>query len=311
MSDTLPISIIMPAFNAQDFLEESIESVMAQTYANWELIIIDDGSTDKTRKIVEAFCEKDDRIQYIFQANGKQGKARNTGITNAKGNYIAFLDADDIWLPDKLEKQVNLLIKSGSDLVFSDISIIDENGNVTKTSNGVSDEQFNGEKGIRSFLKSNKIPIVTVLARKEAIKKAGCFDESNQIQYGEDYFLWLRMLLKGFTFISTSKILAKYRKHPHQSIANTPSKSLQIIEKMHQLVVPENLKKDKAQAMNTWIHRYLSVKKDITKKQIQNTIQYIPSPIFGKVAAMLSTIMPATIITTLIRLRYSLLRRVQ
>ena len=110
--------------------------------------------------------------------------------------------------------------------------------------------------------------------------------------------------------ISTSEIVAKYRKHPHQSIATTPAKSLQIIEKMHQLAVPENLRKEKAKSINTWIHRYLSVKKDINKQQLQYTIQFIPSPIFEKVATMLSNIMPATIITTLIRLRYTLLRRV-
>lgn len=300
------ISIIMPAFNAQKFLSESIASVIAQTYTNWELIIIDDGSTDKTKKIIELFCEKDHRIQYIFQPNGKQGKARNTGINNSKGSYIAFLDADDFWLKDKLEKQVKLLEVTGADLIFSDIAIIDEYGNQIKASNGIIDEQFKDENGLRSFLKSNNIPLLTVLARKEAIEISGSFDESNTIQYGEDYFLWLRMLLNGFTFISTAEILAKYRKHPHQSIANTPAKSLQIIEKMHQLVVPENLKKDKAQAMNTWIHRYLSVKKDITKQQLQNTIQFIPSPIFSKLADFLLTLLPTRIIAAIIKFRFYL-----
>src|SRR5205809_3501840 len=100
------VSVIMPAYNAGKFITESIESVIAQTYAYWELLIVDDGSTDNTKNVIQNFSEKDKKIRYFFQANGKQGKARNMALSYASGNYIAFLDADDIWLPQKLEVQV-------------------------------------------------------------------------------------------------------------------------------------------------------------------------------------------------------------
>src|SRR5690349_25117803 len=99
------ISVIMPAYNAEKFVAESISSVITQTYKNWELIIVDDGSTDNTKNIIEEFAKHDARIKYIYQENAKQGKARNTGIAMAKSGLVAFLDADDLWLPQMLESQ--------------------------------------------------------------------------------------------------------------------------------------------------------------------------------------------------------------
>ena len=112
------ISIIMPAYNAGKYIKESIESVFNQTYQNWELIIIDDGSTDNTSEVVQPFLIKDRRIQYYLQENGKQGKARNAGIKRSKGNLIAFLDADDVWMPAKLQAQIGVLKQNDADLVL-------------------------------------------------------------------------------------------------------------------------------------------------------------------------------------------------
>src|ERR1700744_5385897 len=97
------ISIIMPAYNAENFIGSAIESVLDQTYLNWELIVVNDGSTDQTAAIVETFAASDKRIKCISQPNMRQGAARNTGIKNSRGDLIAFLDADDLWLPGKLE----------------------------------------------------------------------------------------------------------------------------------------------------------------------------------------------------------------
>ena len=85
------VSIIMPAFNSQRYISESIESIIAQTYTNWELIVVDDGSTDRTAEIVSTFTKSDNRIRYIYQENQRQGKARNAGISISKGEWIAFL----------------------------------------------------------------------------------------------------------------------------------------------------------------------------------------------------------------------------
>src|SRR5258706_12531894 len=106
------ISVIMPAYNAEKFITQSIQSVIAQTYSNWELVIVDDGSTDNTKEIVSGFQKTEPRIKYIYQPNGRQGKARNTGIEHAAGEWIAFLDAEDILIPAMLEKQFALMKKT-------------------------------------------------------------------------------------------------------------------------------------------------------------------------------------------------------
>ena len=104
------ISIVMPAYNAAQYIEQSIESVLKQSYTNWELIIVDDCSVDDTYKIVEKLCLNEERIK-LFRMNENSGvaMARNFAISMSRGKYIAFLDSDDLWLPDKLEKQLNLM----------------------------------------------------------------------------------------------------------------------------------------------------------------------------------------------------------
>jgi glycosyltransferase involved in cell wall biosynthesis len=105
MSDDL-VSVIMPAYNAEKFIAESIESVIAQSYNNWELLVVDDGSTDNSKRIIKDFCKKDERIKYFYQPNSKPGRARNSALKRASGRYVAFLDADDVWLSEKLKVQL-------------------------------------------------------------------------------------------------------------------------------------------------------------------------------------------------------------
>ena len=114
------VSVIMPAYNAQKYIAESIESVIGQTYLNWELLIVDDGSTDDTASIIKQYQLNDSRIQYFYQESGRQGKAKNTAIKNSKGDYIAFLDSDDLWLKEKLKISVNEITKGDYSLLFTD-----------------------------------------------------------------------------------------------------------------------------------------------------------------------------------------------
>ncbi|GAE35809.1 putative N-acetylgalactosaminyl-diphosphoundecaprenol glucuronosyltransferase [Halalkalibacter akibai JCM 9157] len=103
------VSIVTPVFNAERFVTETIESVLSQTYSNWELILVDDCSSDRSKEIIQSFQEKDQRIKYVcLETNMGAAVARNTGINKAIGKYLAFLDSDDMWHPDKLEKQVAL-----------------------------------------------------------------------------------------------------------------------------------------------------------------------------------------------------------
>ncbi|MBK8368417.1 MAG: glycosyltransferase family 2 protein [Bacteroidetes bacterium] len=122
------ISIITPAYNAGNYIAETIESVLAQTYQNWELIIVDDGSTDNTADIVKSYLT-DARIQYFYQKNGKQGKARNLAISHSKGTYLAFLDADDLWIPKKMQLQMQVIQTHNVDVVFSQGWLFSENIN--------------------------------------------------------------------------------------------------------------------------------------------------------------------------------------
>jgi len=130
------VSVIIPAYNCGNLIERTILSVCNQTFKDWELIIVDDGSTDKTKEVVLSFQKKDSRIKYFFQNNsGAPAKPKNVGILNATGKYIAFLDHDDEWVPKKLEKQIGVFEKTENQnlgLVVSGAMIVSEIDNSKK-----------------------------------------------------------------------------------------------------------------------------------------------------------------------------------
>lgn len=204
----------MPAYNAEKFIGESIQSVVDQTYANWELLVVDDGSTDKTQDIIRAFEAQDSRVKYLFQQNGRQAKARNTAIENSHGTLIAFLDADDLWLPEKLERQLQALEATNADVIYSNGIIIYEPGatpgrNDFATVAGT----IEGRKMLDVLLLQNRIPVQSVLVRMESYRNAGPFDESPQFHGCEDYEMWLRLAERGALFHGMSEKLIKYRRH--------------------------------------------------------------------------------------------------
>ena len=127
--DEPKVSVIMPAYNAEAFIEDAIASVQAQTMAQWELLVVDDGSTDKTGEILRRLAETDGRIHPVA-GKGRQGAAasRNQAMDLAKGQYLAFLDADDLWRPEKLERQLALAESTGADLVCCSYAMIDPAG---------------------------------------------------------------------------------------------------------------------------------------------------------------------------------------
>lgn len=124
------VSIITPTYNAEKFIRATLESVQNQTYQNWEMILVDDASTDETVKIIQDFAEKDGRIKlFKLEQNSGNGFARNGALEKAIGKYIAYLDADDIWFPNKLEKQIDFLKTNNLPFTFSFYDCIDEEGN--------------------------------------------------------------------------------------------------------------------------------------------------------------------------------------
>ena len=209
------VSVIMPAYNTEKYIGESIQSVRDQTYANWELLVVDDGSTDKTAEIIREHAAEDSRVKYLFQQNGRQAKARNTGIENSSGTLIAFLDSDDLWLPEKLERQLHALDATNADVVYSNGLIIYEPGSIPgATDFPIVAGTIESRKMLDILLLQNRIPGQTVLVRKEVCRDAGPFDESPQFHACEDYELWIRFAACGALFHGMSEKLIKYRRHP-------------------------------------------------------------------------------------------------
>ncbi len=205
------VSVIMPAYNAEKFIQESIESVLHQTCTDWELLIVDDGSSDNTKTIAQSFCEKDKRIKYYYQQNGKAGKARNLGLSHAEGKYVAFIDADDIWLLEKLAIQKSQIEKENVDLVFSDVYLFTDKFSCGSPLINSGKGLFKNNDGICAFLELNKIPTSTVFVCKEVLAKVKGFTESHEIPEAEDYHLWLKLLMNGCSFLGSEKVLAAYR----------------------------------------------------------------------------------------------------
>ena len=206
------VSVIMPAYNAEKYIAEAIHSVIQQTYTNWELIVIDDGSADRTAFIVKDLIGGNDRIKYLYQDNGGQGKARNNGLKHAKGEYIAFLDADDLWVPDKLLIQIRMMSGTRSDLIFCDAYVFEGKPGSEKRIN-INPGYYRGEEAVHKFLFCNYIPILTVLVKRSALEKVNGFSEAKEIQNAEDYHLWLRLLINGNLFLGIDTPLAYYRIH--------------------------------------------------------------------------------------------------
>lgn len=212
----------MPAYNAEHFISESIRSVMNQTYGHWELIIVDDGSTDATADKVHALKATEARIHYVFQKNAGQGEARNKALRESKGDYIAFLDSDDLWVMDKLSTQVAMMQNNHHiDLVFgSALAFQGSIDNTLQPLNHNNSHTYHGHSAIRQFLKGNKIPILTVLVKREVMEAVGHFDGARHLQNVEDSHLWLKLLLSNYTLKSSPEVLAYYRIHEGQVTSN-------------------------------------------------------------------------------------------
>lgn len=200
------ISIIIPAYNAEKYIKETIDSALEQTHKNIEIIIVNDGSTDNTENIIKSYT--DDRIKYFKQKNsGLAGIARNTGIRQANGDYIAFLDADDIWVKDKLKKQIKILDNTTA-LVYSDGEI---SGATHKNGKKFSDfSKFYRGRVFHNLIKNNFIPTSSVVVKRKALGDVGIFSEDKKLRVGEDYDLWLR-ISKKYKINYCDEILFKYR----------------------------------------------------------------------------------------------------
>lgn len=200
----MTVSIITPTYNSERFIAETIVSVQAQTYQDWEMIIVDDCSTDKTAEIVASFQEKDSRIKYFYNSTNKgSALSRNLALQKAKGKWIAFLDSDDLWLPDKLEKQIEFMTKNNYHFSYTNYCEIDENSKET----GI---LITGPKVITDkLMKAYCWPgCLTVMYDAE---KVGIM-QTVDIRINEEYALWIKIAKKLNCYLLDEN-LAKYRRH--------------------------------------------------------------------------------------------------
>ena len=209
------VSVVIITYNRAEFLRSAISSVLSQTFQDFELIVVDDASKDNTAGVVQAFNNK--RIRYIrHETNKREAGARNTGVRNAEGEYIAFLDDDDEWLPEKLQKQVELLDKSPAAVggIYTGFIKIDR-------PTGKALEQIIPTKRgdiFRDMLVQNYVGTPsTVLLRKMCFEKVGLFDEG--IAFGPDYDMWFR-IAKEFEFDYVKESLVNYFVHDNKLSAN-------------------------------------------------------------------------------------------
>lgn len=229
------VSVIIPVFNSEAFVAEAIESVRAQSYPKWELILVDDGSTDRSKNIIQPFL-KDHRIRYVFQKNKGQGSARNTGIGYASGSLVAFLDADDIWDAHKLETQVKIMQTAQPDLVYSKIRYISSRGVKLHKKIGSGTGIIHGFRGLFMLGCGNiAIPNSSVIVKKESVLKVGGLSESKQNRNIEDYDLWFRLLLGGCLLYGLPEVLGSYRRHENQVTFYDRGQNLKFINYLEML----------------------------------------------------------------------------
>lgn len=198
------ISVITPTYNRARFLPAAVASVLSQTFGDFELIIVDDGSEDNTPDVLKPFFA-DRRVRYVYQENQGQSHARNLALKQATGDFIAFLDSDDVWARDKLEKQLAVFrANSEVDIVHGDEAIINEQGSVVSLQNM---RRYSG-RITRYLLADNSVSITTALVRRRCFDEMGGFDTS--VGVADDYELWLRFSAR-YCYQYEPGIVASYR----------------------------------------------------------------------------------------------------
>lgn len=202
------VSIIIPTYNCDQFLGRAIASALSQSYTDYEVLVVDDGSTDDTSNVVAQYGQK---VRYFHQSNRGVSAARNLALSYATGEFVAYLDADDMWYPEKLALQVAFLdVHQECGFVHAEVSVIDEDDKIIHV-------YFNQETKrsvphgvcLNDLLRRCHIQTLTVLERRQCLDRAGMFDE--RLPIAQDYHHWIKVALHGFAIGYLSMPLAKYR----------------------------------------------------------------------------------------------------
>lgn len=206
------VSIITPCYNCSKLIGATIESIQQQTYTNWELIIVDDCSTDESVNVVQSYSQNDSRIKLLrtSRPSGSPSEPRNLGIDAARGKYIAFLDSDDVWLPTKLERQITFMVQNGYEMVYSYYEKMSWNG--IRSQRIVKTEK---KSTYTSLLKSNAIPCLTAVVARGIIG-----DIRFKTIPQEDFCFWLDILKTGVVAYNYAEVTAIYRESENSRSAN-------------------------------------------------------------------------------------------
>ena len=197
------VSVIMPCYNMERFIAHSIESVIGQSFADLELLIVDDASTDKTADVVRYYCEQDDRVKLVVkQEHSGIANSRNQALSAAQGRYLAFLDADDVWHSNKLEKQLAFMQERDVAFSYSAYDLIDEDGRSLQKTIATA-----GNLNHDAYLRNTIIGCSTVMVDKEKVGGVRIPD----FRTSEDTATWLNILRKGFVAYAIDETLVSYR----------------------------------------------------------------------------------------------------
>ena len=234
-SDSPLVSVIIPAYNAEAFIEQTLESVLSQTYRNIEVLVVDDGSKDQTAEIVKSFAQKDEHVTLLQQANAGVAAARNLAIEKSRGEYIAPIDADDIWYPQNLEKQVQCMLEAGLSvgLVYAWSVYVDEQGLPTggcKTSKEEGEVYISLVSG--NFIGSASAPLI----RRACFEQVGGYNSQLRAQNAqgcEDWDLYLR-IAEHYQFRVVPEFLIGYRQ-----VIGSMSCNYAAMAKSHQLTMAD------------------------------------------------------------------------
>jgi glycosyltransferase involved in cell wall biosynthesis len=214
----IKFSVIIPTYNRASFIKKTIASVLNQSYSNFELLVVDDGSSDNTKEIVESI--KDPRITYHKKENGERAKARNFGTNIAKGDYVNFLDSDDLLFPNHLEEALKIIESLNSPEVFHlNYDIRDENGNILSKP-----RKFAGDLNLQMIIKGNLLSCNGVFIRKD-IALQNPFNEDRALSASEDYELWLRLAAR-FRLNYSNTVTSSIVNHDLRSVLNFDKKAL-------------------------------------------------------------------------------------
>lgn len=225
------VSIDLCCYNGEAFLEQAIESICAQTYKNWELVVVNDGSTDSSEDIVSRYQSTRLPIIYHRQANTGLGRARNKAIELSRGEFVAFIDQDDVWMPDKLEKQVALFAgRAELGLVFSDAVAVFPSGREQRHGRQV--HLYRG-RVLRELVLSNFIPCSSVIIRRTVLEEVGGVNPSfGQV---EEYDLFIRVA-ERYDLDYVNESLMKFNVHPGNASRDATRMQEETIQLMHQVV---------------------------------------------------------------------------